>query len=303
LNLRDVLNGILPLTGPLSSNRSDPLSPEVAFPSCGTLTQDVPLPAVNAAHLSAWHKGLASPQTGNCAGSPTSSAGLAVGYVTVDVVNRCSTMNPSSAGYFAAGGTGVASNDNALLGDVFWVNAGEDFSQGDVAVHLEANAETFGTGSYTFYGRFVDETGIDARQPLGRKYGARYLNGGGFDAGTRLLVWRDPKVASSTPLTCGSEPTWSPLAEESLVVTDEAGKVTLAVGGESHFPLVTQVVEVGAEIPIVAPFGKLEVDLAHAGDLFGEEAQGWLGSVSSASGRYSVGLQGQVLQSICPLLD
>ena len=174
----------------------------MAFPSCGTLATDVPLPTVDAAHLKAWHTGVASPQTGTCAGSVPSAPGLAVGYVTVDAVNRCSTSNPSSAGYFAAGGTGVASNENVLMGDVFWVNAAEDFSQGDVAVHLRADAAAFGSGAYTFYGRLVGGTGVDARQPLGRKYGARYLQGGGFDAGTRLMVWRDPKSSSVSPLTC-----------------------------------------------------------------------------------------------------
>ena len=95
LNLRDVLSGLLPVTGPVSSNRNDPLSPEVAFPGCGGLTSDVPLPAVDVAELRALHQGLASPESGLCAGSVPSSAGQAVGYVTVDDLRQWSRGAPA----------------------------------------------------------------------------------------------------------------------------------------------------------------------------------------------------------------
>lgn len=300
LNLRDVLSGLLPVTGPVSSNRGDPLSPEVAFPGCGDLTTDVPLPSVNVAELKALHQGLASPESGLCAGSVRSQAGLAAGYVTVDVVNGCSSWNPSSPGYFASGGAGVAGNANVLLGDYFLVNPFQNSAQGDVAVHVRANAEAFGGEGYTFYGRFVGGSGADNRQPLGNMYGSRYLAGGEFDGGTALVVWRDPK-APSEPTACGTSPAWGPLAQDWTAVVDEAGMVTLVEQDAGRYPWAAQRVPVGGPggIPLARPFGRVMLDLSHESDLFGAEAQGWVGAIASAEQRYSLLMPAQVLRTIC----
>ncbi|MBP7755186.1 MAG: PKD domain-containing protein [Thermoanaerobaculia bacterium] len=300
VNLRDVLGGVLPVTGPLSSNRHDPEVPEVAFPGCGGLDSDLPLPVVDMAELRALHQGLASPKSGLCAGSGTAGEGMAVGYVTVDVVNACSLeKNPSSPGYFVAGGRGVASNANVLLGDYFQVNPYQNSAQGDVAVHVRADAEAFGSG-YTFYGRFVAGSGADNRQPLGATYGSRYMSGGAFDGGTTLLVWRDPK-APSAPVACGKLPSWAPLRHDWAAVFDEAGHVTLVQEDMGRFPWATQRIPVGGEggLPIYRPFGRFMVDLSHDGELFGEAAQGWVGVTASAERRYSIGMPAQVLRTIC----
>ena len=116
-------------------------------------------------------------------------------------------------------GPGIASNVNQLWGDWFIVDSATNFAEGDNLVRIEANAP-WGLGNlnpnlggvnssnptgYTFYGRYVQPggspNGQDNREPLGTTWAARYLNGGAFDGGTRLSVWRDatdPKPPDTT---------------------------------------------------------------------------------------------------------
>jgi len=97
------------------------------------------------------------------------------GYVTVDVVNRCSGGFPSDPGYFVHGGRGIASNDNVLLGEYMIYEPAGKRSYGDVAVHVRAAAGAFAPGDYTFYGRYVDGSAADDRQPLGTVFASRYI--------------------------------------------------------------------------------------------------------------------------------
>ena len=114
-------------------------------------------------------------------------------------------------------GPGIASNVNQLWGDWFMLDPANAFAFGDNLVHIEAggdlgnlNPGLNGTNSsnptgYTFYGRYFQTggspNGQDNREPLGTTWAARYLNGGAFDGGTRLSVWRDatdPKPPDTT---------------------------------------------------------------------------------------------------------
>jgi hypothetical protein len=102
-------------------------------------------------HLRASHTGLFSAILNGCAGRAFGD-NIARGYITVDDVNSCSLLFPSSTGYFISGGLGIADNDNVLWGDYFYVNAGENFAQGETLVHVEADAAAFATpGAYSFY--------------------------------------------------------------------------------------------------------------------------------------------------------
>ena len=125
-----------------------------------------------------------------------------------------SGLNP----FFVDGGgtgPGVASNVNQLWGDWFIIDPTNGFAQGDNLVHIEAhdglsgstqpnlggvNASNNPTG-YTFFGRYVlgSPNGQDSREPLGTTWGARYLNGGAFDGGTKFSVWRDSSLADKPP--------------------------------------------------------------------------------------------------------
>jgi hypothetical protein len=152
------------------------------------------------------------------------------GYVTIDNVNECSTLFAYEAGYFVDGGNGIASNVNQLFGDFYVVDSTNDFAQGDVLVHVEAddllNSGASATG-YTFYGRYdAALLGADNREPLGTTWGARYLNGGDFDGGTSLTVWRDSTTNNTNEFyacgnSAGAGPDWFPMNETEVVAFNE----------------------------------------------------------------------------------
>jgi uncharacterized repeat protein (TIGR01451 family) len=282
INLRDVIgSGVLPSGGT----------------GCAGATVSGPLSAATVGHLQAWHTGRQSPLQGTCAASPRST-NLATGYITVDAVNRCTTANPTTSGYFAANGTGIASDNNVLWGDLILVNADENLADGDPAVHILAEPGVF-KNHYSFYGSFVNGTGADDRQPLGTSYASRYVSGGAFDGGTQLIIWRDAKVAHPTALTCGQEPARMTMGGTAF---DEEENASLVAASTTTAPWSTQKVQLGGgEFPLANPFGWLDIDLWHpaASSLFGNVAQGWVTTIMVAQQRYSVGLRAIRLDSAC----
>jgi uncharacterized repeat protein (TIGR01451 family) len=283
LNLRDVIgNGVLPNLAAGSGCSSQ-------------LVAGGALPASFMNHLQAWHTGRQSPLQGNCA-SPPRSDNIATGYITVDAVNRCSTLNPSDPGYFVQGGQGVASDQNSLWGSFFLVNGDENLADGDPDVHILAEPGVF-RNHYSFYGTFVGGSGADDRQPLGTSYASSYLSGGAFDGGTQLLVWRDAKVANPTAQQCGQEPARMTLGG---TIYDEDENSAAIVPSTQMAPWSTQKMFLGSStFPLAHPFGWVHLDLWHSGALFGDVAQGWVTSRMSAQQRYSVGLRAIRLDSAC----
>lgn len=154
--------------------------------------------------------------------------GIARGYVTVDVVNETSLQNPSAPGYFLAGGQGIASNLNALWGDFELVDSANNFSQGELLVHIEASdTDPLVTipGNYTFYGRYVQGTASDNREPLPTRWNAEFDLRDETTAGTTLIFWQDSLV-DGHPLTCGFPPQGSvfPLTPNSIIARDDEGE-------------------------------------------------------------------------------
>ena len=221
----------------------------------------------------------------------------------------------------------VASNVNQLWGDYFIMNGNEDFAFGDNLVHVEAedgfSAASTPTG-YTFYGRYTGATGgADAREPLGTTWAVRYLDGGAFDGGTDLLVWRDSTSASTDAFySCGGGPAWVPLNETEVVAFDEEenavelcytgpGGVISPPQDESDpacFPLETQRVAYGdGDLDGPYDFGWLYLNLNvgdDADDDFdpgsnGTLAQSYVAAAHSALGRFQVGLSAIALTSAC----
>jgi len=321
-NIRDILvNGILPQTGfGTTTAANDPGSPrgsysfpKVNFPNCNA-TSSPPgppvyaVPAITASfrsHLQALLTGKRSPIDSTCAGTNYGD-NIARGYITVDDVNSCSLLFPSSTGYFISGGLGIADNDNVLWGDYFYVNPGENFAQGETLVHIEANATVFSTpGEYTFYGRYVTGTAADNREPTATTFAARYVSGGGFTGGTSLVVWRDSKFPPGASCTTG--PNYGELFEQQIVVFDEfENPLTVVTGGPSGEPTPgaqctfcdeAQRVDVGGDgITTNADFGWIYLNLNHAttrdatlGPGYINIAQAWVTVVMDAEGRFSVG--------------
>ena len=302
-NVRDLLAGQIPGTGPGVSPLGSLSDSNSSFPGCtgngpAALPDGKSLSANQVAHLRAWHTGQQSPLTGNCAASPRSNTNLAVGYVTVDEVVTCSALTPADPGYF----TGVAGYDNVLFGDFAFVDPTTNRSDGDPAVHIVADQSAFKAGDYTFYGRYVNGSAADARRPLGTLYASRYLNGGAFDGGTTLMAWRDTKSAFASGVACGTMPPWAPLIQNGVVAFDEEENSISLASSTTRAGAAVQELTVGSDdVPTPSPFGWMMIDLSHGstGSLFGATAQGWVVTVFSAVGKYSIGQRAIRLNSAC----
>ncbi|MDP9121492.1 MAG: hypothetical protein M3O15_09020, partial [Acidobacteriota bacterium] len=286
LNMHDILiNGVLPATASLGQDPNDTishkglLSQDVNFASCQGQLPPPLLPASFINHLQTSLTGQPSPILGGlCAGTGHGDQ-IARGYVTVDTVSNCTLRFPGDAGYFAAGGTGDATDQNVLWGDYIYIKDMVKVAEAATLVHVEADPADPATtvpGRYTFYGRYVGWTAVDNREPLATNFAVRYLNGGPFSGGTDLLVWRDSKVAQGAFICPGQPrgglPPWYPLGVEALVVFDEQENptvpVTLPVSPQPPqaslvpFAAEAQRVSVGSQaLPVQKPFGWLFLDL------------------------------------------
>jgi hypothetical protein len=313
LNLRDLFAGNLPQTADVARDPGDAISPrgrlsqDATFPGCEGLLPPVPPSAIFREHLRRAHIGLGSPLFADkCAGIFYGDS-VARGYVTVDVVRRCSFLFPGAPGYF--GPDGVVGMDNVLFGDFLYLDAEHNLSDGDALVAIEAAPSRFGPGAPTFYRRYVGETGVDAREPLPTRWAVRFLNGGAFSGGTEAIAWRE--VGGQTqPFACGQYPSWFPVAQRQFVVFDEEEHpdVPTVCPFEcpptttfSPFPGAASRTKVGGpNLPVPYNFGWLFLDLNpvrfEAGEPF---QQSWMGTIHSARGRFSVGLAATPLDSGC----
>jgi hypothetical protein len=327
INMRDVLNGILPVTASDGQDPTDTISPQgpisqdINFASC-TGVLPFPVPALNAAqiaHLQASLTGEESSILNACAGLDFGD-GIARGYVTVDVSNECSLEFPSSPGYFLPGGGGIAGNRNILWGNYYYVEPEENFAQAETLVHIEADvAINELVGGRTFYGRYT-AAGEDNREPLPNQFAARYISGGGFDGGTELIVWRESLEVDIDGFPCGSAPAWFPLNQFGVIAFDEEeNPADICIPGDDRvspptgtaqtcFPAEAQRVPVGVGNPIgddvATPFdsGWLLMDLDY--DTLaapGVPAQAWVTSIMRAEGRFSVGMDAVHLNNLCVL--
>jgi hypothetical protein len=308
LNLRDLLRGNLPVTGPEAAGAGALSEPNVLLAGCdqaGAAGVAAPLDAAQIGWLQAAHTGrpVAASPAQQCAGSGSAGPSVATGYVTIDAVNRCTAPSvetpantPAQASYFAKGGTGLASDANVLWGDYHYVNSRRNTADSQTAVSIVADPDLFTGGDYTFYGRYGSFDGKDDRIPLSSLYFARYMDGGPFSGGTEVLVWRDTRTAGTSLGACGTPPQWAPLGEMQLVVFDEEENPKEIVG-DSAFPLATQKVHVGGStLPVPEPFGFMMIDLWHKDST---HAQGWVTVIMSAEGRFSTGHEALRADDLC----
>jgi hypothetical protein len=334
VNLRDVLfYGKLPQTASLGQDPFDTISPkgqlseDIDFPSCNGILPLPDLPASYLTHVQRSLTGRPSPLFNNVCFGRNLGDNVARGYVTLDTVRNCTLRYAGQDGYFAsATGAGDITDQNVLWGNWYIVNTGQGYAQGSNMVSIEAdgrNPATSTPGKYTFYGRYVGWSAADHREPLATSFAAQYALGGGFDAGTDLLVWRDPKVDQDPfpcPATPGSQPAWYPLAAEKMVAFDEQEHP----GVNTYFPCdpslcppsppidsfaaVTQRVGVNsAALPVPFNFGWLYLDLNNGNAQFAGNnpaadplaAQGWVVVAESSHARFAVALDAHRLDSAC----
>ncbi len=302
VNLRDLFHGHLPRTGADVSpvgpfSRDKPTPDGCGDPAAPALTD------LDRKLLRAAHAGLPLPLTRPPLCASSSHGGMAVGYVTVDVVNRCTPPSvgtlrntPADPLYFSAGGRGLASDANVLWGDSIEIDSSSTFAASESAVHIVADPNFFQLGDYTFYGRYVGFDTRDDRVPLSSLYQARILAGGTFGANSELVVWRDTREANPAPVPCGTTPRWSPLGEAQLAFFDEEEN-PLSIGPSNAFPRAVQTVTVGgAELPTDASFGWAMLDLWH-GNL--THAQAWVGVRMNAGGRFWIGHRAVRADDLC----
>lgn len=302
INMRDVLNLHLPQTGP------------GGFPNCEDALPPPPEPPVPGVDLTVADirnalTGQAVETSGGLCFGVSHGDSTPRGYVTIDVVGRCTRLIPGDPGYFVPGGEGEARNDNVLWGNFLLVDPSNNFAQGDTLVAIEANAldpETGAPGEYTFYGRFVGWNADDNREPLSSVLATRYLLNPAFTGGTELIVWRDPKTPVGLFDCSVGPPPPFPLGQEGVVALDETADSFMLSPADRPFPWVAQRVQVGSPaLPTPYDAGWMFLDL-DVGDINGNPpsnpaaSQNWVGAIESAEGRFSVGLEAFQIESTCP---
>jgi hypothetical protein len=341
INLRDVLIfGNLPQTASFGQDPHDTISPkgiysqDIDIPSCQGTLPPPPLPGAFVSHLQNALTGRPSPVLqGRCAAQFLGD-NIARGYITVDTVRGCAARSPADPGYFASGtAAGDATDQNALWGSWYIVNAAQGYAQGSDMVAVEAdgsNPATSTPGNYTFYGRYVGWSARDHREPLATTFAAQFANGGAFSAGTSYLVWRDSKVAQAPfdcPVQANVRPIWYPLGQEKLVIFDEqetpsvVGVCPFSASPQpsarpsecppgfeiAPFPAATQRTAVGgASFPVPFNFGWnfLDLNATVAADpnvppADRHAAQAWVVATQSSHAHFAVAVDAYRLDSAC----
>jgi hypothetical protein len=258
----------------------------ILVPPCAA---DHPLAPEVVAELRRAHRGEPSGLFDGACGAQHLGDGVFRGYLTIDVVGDvCSELLPGDPGYFGDGG--LAASDNVLRGEYFQVDPAREAATSGHLLALEADPNGFGPGDYTFYNRLVGGDGSDGREPLATTWSGRFLNGGAFGSTTELLVWRDPKQPPAS-FPCGETPEWYPLPADDVLAFDEARPFwPVHLVSEELFPAASNRVGVSS-LPDWPPFGWFAANLdVSTGSPLDPFAQGWVGTVISAAGRYSVAL-------------
>lgn len=193
-------------------NGTVPTSTAGGFPACGGALPPANLTPTQITGLRNAFTGSASSLLGGACGGSVATDGRARGYVTIDTTSACTSLTPGSAGYFIAGGAGIATNNNVLWGEQAIYSLAEGTAYGDTLVHIEASATNPVTDGapgpsaepdYTFYGRLVAGSGADNREGLPQLYLGHFSFLGVIN-GTRAQIWRDPGPVSA--FACGSPP-------------------------------------------------------------------------------------------------
>jgi hypothetical protein len=277
LDLRELFRtGALPVSGP------------APFLGCAGRLPPAPLLAGDLAALGAAHTGGASDLFGGLCGGADHGDQVARGYLTVDLVSRCTDAFPGDDGYFGDGG--AVAFDNVLWGEYVLVEPANNLAHGDALVHLQASRIdplTSTPGLPTFYGRFVGGTAADHREALPRRWGTPLRRAGVFDGGTDLLVWRDTGIVQG-PFACGVAPPPFPLEQAESLLFDETG-------ADEPIPPASFGLEAQRRpVDWLGPgFGWLSLDLAATpGGFFEPLLQAHVTSFDRALGRFATSASG-----------
>jgi hypothetical protein len=329
IDLRDILiNGNLPQTASTGQDPADTISPkgtlsqDIDFASCNGQLPPPPLPSAFIAYLQAALTGQPSAIRGNLCVGRSFGDRVARGYITMDVVNNCTLRFPGDVGYFGAGGTGDATDTNALFGDFLYFSASTQ-AQAFPLVHILASStdpQTTTSGNYTFYGRLDGWTAIDNRAPLPTTFGARYYNSPASSTTSNVIAWRDTKTVPAAfpcPVTGDLQPSWFPLGFEGIVIFDEqehpseptpAAVSPVPLGSTiTPFAAAAQRTKVGGGIlPVPFQFGWMYLDLNGTVTPAGANPpadpaadQAWVSVLLAINGTFVTGFDAMHYDSAC----
>jgi hypothetical protein len=212
----------------------------------------------------------------------------AVGYATIDVVGNCDATGPTDPEYF----TRDIRYDNVLIGDYQQVNSQQNFAQGNPMVHIRAIP--------------------DARQPLPRTFGARWINGGIGEFETSLKIWRQGVTTAAA--TCDDYDKNRAIVVGESIVFDEHGN------GEGNAPQTCDSLCIGPPSALLPNTSRVAVDIGS--DIFpqtivssttsgwiylnfhdlgsaGTDGQSWVVASMRAESRYSVDVDAAWLGNGC----
>jgi hypothetical protein len=118
-------------------------------------------------------------------------------FVTVDVVSMCSTLTPADATYWSS----AASDRNVLIGNAYYVNSAQGFSESLPAVAIEASASASASVLGFYEARFGVE---DRREPLATAFAVPFQNDPP-SVTSELMVWKTVSELKSdgSVLDCG----------------------------------------------------------------------------------------------------
>jgi hypothetical protein len=304
-------------SGPGGSNWSYD-NPLVIEESCVDLpVQLSPIYVTRMQHAFTQGKIPSAPGTGAACATAGGVHANAVGYVTIDVTDRCGTSMPTDVDYWAYD----ILFDNVLVGDYLQINGDEDFAQGSSMVHIRAIPEggsirdrladdvNYRVNSpQTFYGRYqhAARPRFDARQPLPTVFAARWIEGGASGFETFYKTWRESRDTSGV---CANyrknymkvlEVVRFDEEENPTIQYDECGVLCL----ETDILLRAASLTSAGDYSIYPPnhegavAGWMYVNLdENSGDL--QATQGWVVSSMRSEGRYSVDIDAKALGNGC----
>ncbi len=248
INLFDVFNsGQLPNSAPLVLVAQT--SGFVIVPPCSP-AQLAPDTLVEIGRA---HRGLSSSLFSNRCGGHEFGDRSARGFITIDNVDSCTTLLPTSPGYF--GESAVALGGNVLWGTFAQIHRADGTSAGSALVPIEA--APFAVGS-SFYDSFADSSGQDQREPLSERWRSAYYNDESRQ--TDAILWRDPGE-STNPQPCGTAPDWYPLTDGTFRVFGSDGN-SFDASAFIPFPLATNRVRIDdAALPTPFALGRISINL------------------------------------------
>ena len=342
INMCDIFNGNLPRTADAGADPGDTASPNDGISNKGILSQDINFPGCSGrawrrtptrcldgfrvTNLRLAHTGRNAPAYGGCLGFDYGD-NIARGYITVDSVTQCNLLVPverrvllgrhrrhraTSSGVTTSTSSPTRTSPRARR----WSTSRPAFratatSATSATAPASARSRPATTPSTAVTLRWRARTSASRWRPPSRP---GILNGGAFDGGTDLIVWRDAKTiptGANGPYNCAtaSGPAWFPLNQTDVVAFDEQENpqdlcfvgdvVSPPLGGaETCFPLEAKRVSLqggnvaGQDPTPAADFGWMYLNLntTVAGVTYPAAdptiAQAWVTAVMRAEGRF-----------------